>query len=81
MTSPHPWDVPLRNILTWLSSNEKEPRSRFRLGSPCRWSRTVDMTVHVILPWLLAKRYPKVAEALRRTSPRWGWRPVYATVN
>ena len=36
----------------------------------------VDVVVHIILPEMLEKRLPRVANYLRRTSPRWGrsWR-------
>lgn len=59
-----------------LLAREGRPVSRFRLGSPCRFVRTIDIVVHVILPELIADDMPVMACYLRSTSPRWGraWR-------
>lgn len=70
-------------LAEWIAQHERTPRSRFRLGSPCRWVRTVDLIVHVLAPRLLASKFPTLALRLLRTSPRWGTAqvlPVYATV-
>ena len=55
---------------------EGRPESRFWFGSPCRFVRSIDLSVHVLLPELLACRLPVLACYLRSTSPRWGraWR-------
>jgi len=59
-----------------LLARESKPVSRFRFGSPCRFVRTIDIIVHVILPELIADEMPVMACYLRSTSPRWGraWR-------
>jgi hypothetical protein len=66
----------LRETLDLLKQVEKPALSRFRFGSPCRFVRQVDVVVHIVLPEMLEKRFPRVADYLRRTSPRWGrsWR-------
>ena len=66
----------LRETLDLLKKVEKPALSRFWFGSPCRFVRQVDVVVHIILPEMLEKRLPRVADYLRRTSPRWGrsWR-------
>ena len=66
----------LRETLELLKNVEKPALSRFWFGSPCRFVRQVDVVVHIILPEMLEKRLPRVADYLRRTSPRWGrsWR-------
>jgi hypothetical protein len=71
-----PWDVDLSFLLSFARTTEQAPRSRFRFGSPCRFIRTLDMAVHVILPEMLVEKYPTLACYLRSTSPRWGrsWR-------
>jgi hypothetical protein len=71
-----PWDVSMKNIRRFMRTNEREPVSRFWFGSPCRFIRWVDATVHVWLPAALEERYPVMACYLRSTSPRWGraWR-------
>jgi hypothetical protein len=62
----------VRRVRRYLVTGEASPVSRFRYGSPCRWCRTVDATVHVILPVLLARAWPWAARRLHATSPRWG---------
>lgn len=66
----------LRETLSLAAAAEQAPRSRFRCGSPCRFVRTVDLAVHLILPELLERPCPRLAAYLRSTSPRWGrsWR-------
>ena len=66
----------LRETLELLKKVEKRALSRFWFGSPCRFVRQVDVAVHIVLPEMLEKRLPRVADYLRRTSPRWGrsWR-------
>jgi len=64
-------------VLAFLArEHEEQPISRWRFGSPCRFVRVVDFAVHVVAPDLLASRAPRIANYLRRTSPRWGrtWR-------
>lgn len=55
---------------------ESEPVSRWRFGSPCRFVRAIDLAVHVLIPEVIHPRAPRIANYLRRTSPRWGrtWR-------
>ena len=66
----------LRETLRFAALAEQPPVSRFRFGSPCRFVRTVDLAVHLILPELLERPVPRLARYLRSTSPRWGrsWR-------
>ena len=72
----------------------KPPRSRFRLGSPCRFVPRIDFTCHVWLPavlrtgdlsqhgrWDLFRFH--LSYSLMRTSPRWQWQvtmPEWALV-
>jgi hypothetical protein len=70
-------ELNLRETLRLARRCERAPVSRFRFGSPCRFVRTIDLAVHLVLPEALERvglvRLPKY---LRRTSPRWGrsWR-------
>jgi hypothetical protein len=66
----------LRETFHLLKNVEKPALSRFWFGSPCRFVRQIDVVVHIVLPELLERRLPRVANYLRRTSPRWGrsWR-------
>jgi len=66
----------LRETLRLLRAVELPPESRFRLGSPCRRVRQLDVAVHIVLPELTERRMPGLSRYLRRTSPRWGrsWR-------
>lgn len=52
------------------------PVSRFKLGSPCKFIRTLDIAVHIVLPEFIENALPKLSNYLRSTSPRWGrsWR-------
>jgi hypothetical protein len=69
-------DMNLRETIAHLVATEREARSRFRWGSPCRFIRTVDILTHIVLPELLERTAPRVTRYLRSTSPRWGrsWR-------
>lgn len=71
-----PWDIDLTYVSYYVARYESEPVSRYRLGSPCRFVRSIDLMVHIYLPEMLAERHPVWACYLRRTSPRWGraWR-------
>lgn len=71
----HP-DLNLRETLRLARTAEQAASSRFRLGSPCKFIRAVDVVVHLVLPELLEDLLPGLARYLRRTSPRWGrsWR-------
>ena len=53
---------------------EREPVSRFPFKSPCWASWEIDFAVHVVLARMVEEKYPEMAERLRNTSPRWGWR-------
>ena len=66
----------LRETFLLLRDVEAPPESKFWFGSPCRLVRRLDILVHIILPELIEKRMPRLAIALRKTSPRWGrsWR-------
>ena len=66
----------LRETLDLLKQVERPALSRFWVGYPCRFVSQVDVVVHIVLPEMLEKRLPRVADYLRRTSPRWGrsWR-------
>ena len=66
----------LRQTLAVLAYWEAAPQSRFRVGSPCRFIRSVDIAVHIVLPEVLEGFVPGVSRYLRSTSPRWGrsWR-------
>jgi len=69
-------DMKLRETLYELKTFELPPVSRFKIGSPCRFMRIIDIIVHIILPELVEKPFPRLARYLRNTSPRWGrsWR-------
>jgi len=67
-----PWDVDLRATLAFARATEQRPVSRFPWGSPCRFVRTIDVVVHVVLPGMLEEKHPELATYLRSTSPRWG---------
>lgn len=67
-----PWDIDLAETLAFATATEQEPVSRFVLGSPCRFVRSIDLAVHVVLPGMLAEKFPRLANYLRSTSPRWG---------
>lgn len=71
-----PWDIDRTYVRYYVSAHEEAPVSRFVWGSPCRFVRSIDMMVHVVLPEMLAERHPVWACYLRTTSPRWGraWR-------
>jgi hypothetical protein len=70
-----PWDIDWTFVRSFTTGNDK-PTSRFWFGSPCRFIRTLDKWVHVILPEMLYEKHPVWATYLRTTSPRWGrkWR-------
>lgn len=70
-----PWDVHMPTLRAHLR-REQTPQSRYRIGSPCRFIRTLDIIVHVWLPDAIVERHPWHATYLRSTSPRWGrtWR-------
>jgi hypothetical protein len=55
---------------------ELTPESRFWFGSPCRFIRYLDISVHIVIPELIENSLPRLSKYLRRTSPRWGrsWR-------
>lgn len=69
-------EMTLSETIRHLVATERTARSRFRFGSPCRFVRTVDILVHIVLPELLEDRAPRLTERLRHSSPRWGrsWR-------
>ena len=69
-------ELNLTETLRLAAETEGQPVSRTRLGSPCRFVRSIDMLVHLVIPELLEDALPRVARYLRRTSPRWGrsWR-------
>jgi hypothetical protein len=67
-----PWDIRLNESRAFARATEQAPVSRFPWGSPCRFVRSIDFTVHVLLPQALAEKYPELARYLRSTSPRWG---------
>jgi hypothetical protein len=71
-----PWDVRLTSLVSRARRTESRPTSRYWFGSPCRFIRSVDFAVHVLLPEMLYERHPVWACYLRSTSPRWGrsWR-------
>ena len=73
----------LRETLRLLSAVEKPALSRFWFGSPCRFVCQLDVLTHIVLPELLELRLPRLANYLRRTSPRWGrsWRGWMPTVS
>lgn len=71
-----PWDVDLAHVRRFVAHREQAPVSRYKIGSPCRLIRSLDVLVHVVLPEMLYERHPVWACYLRSTSPRWGrsWR-------
>lgn len=66
------WALDLDDTLAVLERHAQAPESRFRVGSPCRWVRPIDVFVHVVLPEWLERYAPRLARSLRDTSPRWG---------
>lgn len=74
-----PWDVELDEVLPLAAATEDKHMWRPRLSRPgfiCRYVRTVDLFVHVILAEMVVEKFPRFASYLRNTSPRWGstWR-------
>jgi hypothetical protein len=71
-----PWDVSLDRCASVARTTESRPQSRFFFGSPCRFVRSIDYAVHIVLPEMVEERHPMWACYLRTTSPRWGkaWR-------
>lgn len=69
-------DMTLKETFRKLAWFELSPVSRFKLGSPCRSIRSLDILVHIFIPELLENIIPRFARYLRNTSPRWGrsWR-------
>ena len=69
-------EMNLRETIAHLVRTEREAQSRFRVGSPCRFVRAIDVFVHILTPELIEDVAPSTARYLRRTSPRWGrsWR-------
>lgn len=77
------WELDLRETLDILHEHEKEPESRFKFGSPCRWIKPIDVFIHIIVPEWLELHTPRLSRMLRDTSPRWGrsWRHCQTTQN
>ena len=71
--SPH---MGMRETFNRLCAAEQPAKSRFTLGSPCRFVRSIDILIHIVLPELIENKLPDTARYLRSTSPRWGrsWR-------
>jgi hypothetical protein len=71
-----PWDINPTFVRQFTKHHEQKPVSRYRIGSPCKFIRTLDMFIHIILPEMLYEKHPIWACYLRSTSPRWGrsWR-------
>jgi hypothetical protein len=71
-----PYDVNWDELEVHADGHEAAPQSRLEIGgqgiSPCAQARSVDFSVHVLLPEMLREKYPALSEKLRRTSPRWG---------
>jgi len=69
-------EMNLRETIAHLVRTEREAQSRFRVGSPCRFVRGIDVFVHIFIPEIIENIAPRLARYLRRTSPRWGrsWR-------
>ena len=69
-------DLDIKQTLRLARSAEQGARSRFLVGSPCKFIRTLDILTHLVIPELIENVRPSVARYLRRTSPRWGqsWR-------
>ena len=71
-----PWDIDPKSLRDFVEIHESAPMSRYRVGSPCRFIRRLDLFVHVVVPEMVVERHPLWACYLRTTSPRWGkaWR-------
>ena len=69
-------DLNIRQTLRIARLVEQEKQSRFWLGSPCKFVRSLDLLIHLIIRELVEDLTPAVARYLRHTSPRWGrsWR-------
>jgi len=72
----NPWAIDFYATLARAREHESAPVSRFVWGSPCRFVRSIDLSIHVVLPATLEECHPAWATYLRTTSPRWGrtWR-------
>ncbi len=66
----------MKQTLRLAPSAERRARSRFAIGSPCKFIRALDVLVHLVIPELIENTSPLIARYLRQTSPRWGqsWR-------
>jgi hypothetical protein len=51
--------------LATAKATEQPPVSRFRFGSPCRFVRTLDLVVHILIPQALRPYAPRLALYLR----------------
>lgn len=62
--------------LQMLPYAQRERQSRFIFRSPCYFIRSIDITIHIVLPEMIEGVFPALARYLRSTSPRWGrsWR-------
>ena len=69
-------DLNLKETIRELPRFELPPVSRFKLGSPCLFIRSLDIFIHIFIPEVVEKILPHFARYLRNTSPRWGrsWR-------
>jgi hypothetical protein len=66
----------MRETFELLCAAEKPAQSRFAIGSPCCFVRSIDILIHIIVPELIENKFSRTARYLRSTSPRWGqsWR-------
>lgn len=73
-----PYDLDIEQLTQHSEAHEGAPQSRLNIGgrgaSICANSREADFATHVLLPEMLQEKYPELAQRLRETSPRWGWR-------
>jgi hypothetical protein len=69
-------DLNLSETLRLARTLETRPTSRLRIGSPCKFIRSMDVLVHLVAPEVIEDVMPRAADYLRRTSPSWGksWR-------
>ena len=65
-------DLNLSETLSLARTLETRPTSRLRIGSPCKFVRSMDVFVHLVVPEVVEDVTPRAAD----TSPRWGksWR-------
>lgn len=66
-----PYDVDLGELRAHARMVCRQRESRFWFRSPCWAFRSIDFTVHLVIPLCIAEQFPRTAAWLKRHSPRW----------